>query len=128
MNQEDIKINDDTIFQNADNQFKYANISDEYMAKQHISVLKDKLLYNPQYVYNELMSDEYKNNRFGSLEEFIKYINNNKYAHRKTMGSEASGESEGGCRDGCRDRHLPSPGQSTRTERHRHRRKGGQVL
>lgn len=78
MNQEDIKINDDTIFQNADNQFKYANISDEYMAKQHISVLKDKLLYNPQYVYNELMSDEYKNNRFGSLEEFIKYINNNK--------------------------------------------------
>ena len=54
----------------------------------------------------------------------VKYINNNKYAHRKTMGSEASGESEGGCRDGCRDRHLPSPGQSTRTERHRHVREG----
>lgn len=78
MNEKDIIINDDTIFQNDDNQFEYTNISDEYMARQHIIALKDKLRYNPEYVYNNLMSEEYKNSRFGSIDEFIKYINDNK--------------------------------------------------
>ena len=51
----------------------------------------------------------------------LKYINHNKYAHRKTMGSEPQGNPEAGCRDGSRDGQASprSWANSTRTERHR---------
>lgn len=73
-----IKISDVNIDKNDDNQYKYVNITDEYMAIQYINSLKYNLLNNAKYVYENLMEDEYKNNRFGNIENFIEYINNNK--------------------------------------------------
>ena len=71
---EDIKINGNNIEKNEDNQYKYVNITDEYMTAQYINSLKDILLNNPTYAYDNLMEYDYKNARFGDIENYIKYI------------------------------------------------------
>lgn len=78
MNVKDIKISDKSIEKNDNNQFQYENISDELMATTYISDIKEKILTNPQVLYENYMEDNYKNERFGSLETFEKYINDNK--------------------------------------------------
>lgn len=78
MKVQDIKISDNNIEKNNDNQYKYVNITDEYMAVQYINSLKNNLLKNQQYTYENLMEDEYKNIRFGNIQNYIKYINENK--------------------------------------------------
>lgn len=78
MKTQDIKISDNNIEKNNDNQYKYVNITDEYMAVQYMNSLKNNLLKNQQYTYEKLMEDEYKNIRFGNIQNYIKYINENK--------------------------------------------------
>ena len=78
MKVQDIKISDNNIEKNNDNQYKYVNITDEYMAVQYMNSLKNNLLKNQQYTYENLMEDEYKNIRFGNIQNYIKYINENK--------------------------------------------------
>lgn len=75
---ESIEISDDNIEKNNDNQYRYVNITDEYMAVQYMDSLKDNLLNNIQYTYENLLDNEYKNTRFGNIESYMKYINDNK--------------------------------------------------
>ena len=75
---ENIKISDNSIEKNDDNQYKYVNITEEYMAVQYMNSLKSNLLNNIQYTYENLMEDEYKDIRFENFQNFVKYINNNK--------------------------------------------------
>ena len=78
MNVNDIDIAEELITLNDNNQYRYVNISDEYMAKQYFEYTKENMLNNIEYVYNNLMEDEYKSERFGSLQEFAAYIDKNR--------------------------------------------------
>lgn len=78
MNVQDIDITKEPIDKNDNNQYRYVNISDEYMAKQYIESLKKNLLNNVQYTYSNLMEEEYKNKKFGNIQNFSKYIEDNK--------------------------------------------------
>ena len=78
MNIENIKISDDQIQKNDDNQYKYSNITDEYMAIQYMNSLKNNLISDPEYTYNSLLEEDYKLKRFGNYENFKKYIEDNK--------------------------------------------------
>ena len=73
----DINISDSEIVKNSDNTFKYTNISDQYMAIQYINDYKNKMLKNPKKAY-EYLDQEYKEKRFGTVEEFENFINKNK--------------------------------------------------
>ena len=73
----DININNQEISQNEDNQYKYINITDEYMVVQYFNSLKNSFKNNIQYTYNNLMEEEYRDKRFGNIDNFSKYINDN---------------------------------------------------
>ena len=72
-----IKINKNNIPKNSYNGIRYSKISDDYLALQYINTLKKRILNDPEYAYT-LMEEEYKQKRFGSLENFKKYVNNNR--------------------------------------------------
>ncbi len=74
MNVDKINISSDNIDNNNDNQFKYINISDEYMAKQYINSIKNNMLMKTEYTYENLMDKEYKEKRFGNVENFVEYV------------------------------------------------------
>lgn len=78
MNVRDIDITEEPIDKNDNNQYKYVNISDEYMAKQYMESLKENIINNIQYSYSNLMEEDYRNKRFGNLQNFSKYIEDNK--------------------------------------------------
>lgn len=74
MDVKNIDITDNEIQKNENNQFKYTNISNEYMAKQYINSIKNNMLNNVKYTYDNLFENEYKEKRFGSLNNFVSYI------------------------------------------------------
>ncbi len=77
MSSKDININDKEILKNDYNIFKYINISDQYMAMQYINNYTDKMLNNPEKAY-EYLDQEYREKRFGDIEEFKNFISENK--------------------------------------------------
>lgn len=74
MNINNINITDKEIQENDYNKYKYTNITDEYMVKQYINSLKNNILNNIEYTYNNLLDEDYKNKRFGNIENFFEYI------------------------------------------------------
>ena len=69
-----IKIeNFDKIEDKVYNVFFDDNVSDEQYIKDLLNNYKNNALYDLEYCYN-LLEDEYKNERFGSLESYKKYI------------------------------------------------------
>lgn len=78
MDVKNIKITDKQIEENEDNVFKYVNITDEYMVVQYMNSLKENLENNIEYIYNNLMEREYRETRFGNINNFLEYLDNNK--------------------------------------------------
>lgn len=84
---EEIKlINDDNeILKKEDNTFLYYKITDEEVAKKYFRYYKNCMLYNQEEAYN-LLDKAYREERFGSLDSFKKYIEEMKsYIIRSTV-------------------------------------------
>lgn len=65
-----------SIEKNDNNLYSNQKITNEYVTKEYFNLYKRLSLSNPEIVYN-MMSDDYKNNRFDNFEKFKQYINNN---------------------------------------------------
>lgn len=65
------------IQQNSNNIFSIQEFSEEYIARKIVADYQLKLKYMPELAY-EMMNDEYKNAKFGNVEEFKKYVESNK--------------------------------------------------
>ena len=61
------------IEKNENNTFTYKNYTGEDMAKEYFEIYKFKALYLPEKAYEDL-EEEYRNKRFGSLENYKNYI------------------------------------------------------
>lgn len=67
----------DKIENNQINIYSYVRVNDSEMCQKYFKEYKELMLNNPEEAYDKL-SEEYKNKRFGSYENFERYINNNK--------------------------------------------------
>ena len=65
------------IKENNDNSYTYVRISDEQMALNYLEDYNTKALNNPEEAYY-LLDEEYRNKRFVGLEDFKKYVEDNK--------------------------------------------------
>lgn len=76
---EEIKLSDTDlrIESNKKNSYKEKEINDEYTCKQYLLFYRKALLSNSKEAYNYL-NEEYRNKKFGSLQNFLNYIENNK--------------------------------------------------
>jgi len=63
-----IEVNDDNTYQNI-------MITDGNMANIYLNAYKEDITYNIEDAYNSL-NEEYRNKRFGNIEEYKKYLNN----------------------------------------------------
>ena len=77
-NIDDISIdsNNITINKNDGNGLSEPNVTDEYVSKQYTDYYKKLVLGRPDLAY-ELMDKEYREKRFGSLEKYKEYIEEN---------------------------------------------------
>ena len=69
--------NQDDIENTGYNKFRIKTMKTEEVAQEYMNNYKELVMADPSIIYNEYMDDEYKNNRFGSEEEFKNYINKN---------------------------------------------------
>ena len=69
--------NESTIKNTGYNEYNIETITTDQVVKKYFDKYKDLILINPEIIYNEYLEDKYKQKRYGSLEEFNKYINNN---------------------------------------------------
>lgn len=67
---------DDSIEKNDINIFDYKNISDETYMQDLLSKYQSEVLYDQEIAYNNL-NEEYRNNRFGSFDNFMIYARQN---------------------------------------------------
>ena len=71
-----IKNNNINIEKNDENTYEYEKVNYEYIVKEYIDAYKKLALSSPEIVYN-LLEEGYCEKRFGSIETFIKYIDDN---------------------------------------------------
>lgn len=78
-NIENIQLNNtlDTIEKNDNNTFKYISTNAEDEARRYLDTYKKMILSNSEEAYDRL-DEEYRDKRFGSLEGFEKYVNENR--------------------------------------------------
>lgn len=76
LEQVEIKKNDEQIEPTKDNQFEYERVSDEKLCQIYYERFCKLELENPVEAY-EMIDEEYKKNRFTSLNEYIEYIRDN---------------------------------------------------
>jgi len=78
-NIDDVKLENKNISieSNMNNSYKNQNITNEYVTNEYFLLYKRLTLSKPEVVYN-LMPDDYREKRFGSIENFIKYVNDNR--------------------------------------------------
>lgn len=75
---EDIKVNKiDSIKLKNNNYYVQNNYSEEYKYRQIFEHIKCLMLVKPELAY-EYLDEEYKQNRFGSYDNFRNYVNNNR--------------------------------------------------
>ena len=77
---DDIELLDNSLVEiesNGDNVINYAQSNAEIVARKYMDYYKKLVLSNPEEAYDHL-DEEYRDKRFGSLEELEKYINNNR--------------------------------------------------
>lgn len=76
---EDIPLNIDdiSIEKNNNNVFSYSTITDKELTLKYFSYYKSLMLNDPEKAY-EMLDEEYKNKRFGNLETFKNYVDNNR--------------------------------------------------
>ncbi len=77
MNEISIQNEDEEIKVNECNKYQNVQISDASLAQEYFNNYKRIMLGEPKLAY-EYLNEEYKNKRFGSYEEFEKYVNNNR--------------------------------------------------
>lgn len=89
-NIDEIKIenNNKSIEINNDNKYSERAYSYEEISKYYFLTFKRLALAKPEIIYNDYMDKEYKDQRFGTLQEFQKYINQNNQEVFKTMMKE----------------------------------------
>lgn len=75
MSENNIKINDETIKINDYNEFQYININDETMAQYYLYDYGEKVSNNIKLAYQSI-DEQYRKERFSTLEDYIKYIEN----------------------------------------------------
>ncbi len=68
---------DESIEQNKNNVFSYRIMQENEIAQKYFTYYKKLMQEDPETAYN-LLDEEYKNKRFGSLEEFKTYVEKNK--------------------------------------------------
>ena len=66
-----------SIEENDSNQYNNASVTIENIVKEYMNNYKRLVLAKPDLIYEKL-DEEYREKRFGNLEEFEKYINNNR--------------------------------------------------
>ena len=76
-----------TIEKNLNNVFSFKNIDTETIVREYFNDYKVKLSSDVEALYNSL-DEEYKNKRFGSLEVFERFINENKDELTQSNASE----------------------------------------
>lgn len=59
------------------NKFEFMNVSDQTMSIKYLLDYKEQALYNTDKAYN-LLDEEYKQAKFGSIERYSKYLQNTK--------------------------------------------------
>lgn len=72
-----VNINDESIENTGYNKFSIKSVKTEQVAKEHLDNYKELVMANPSIIYNDYLNDEYKETRYGSLEYFEKYVNEN---------------------------------------------------
>lgn len=77
INDIELKKSNIQIDSNSDNKIKDVNIEDEYICQEYINTYKRLALARPDLAYSYL-DEEYRNKRFGNLDEFKKYVETNK--------------------------------------------------
>lgn len=75
----DIKLNrtEISINKKQNNSVKVQTITDQYLCQQYFLIQKRIMLARPELSYNYL-DDEYRNKRFGTIDNYLKYISENK--------------------------------------------------
>lgn len=76
---EDIEIsnNNQKIENKGNNEFTDEKISNEYIAQEYVEAYRILALGAPEQAY-ELLEEEYRNNRYGSLEKYEEYVQKNR--------------------------------------------------
>lgn len=78
------KRNVDSIDKNTNNTFEYVNVTDEQMAKNYFNDYKNLLLNNVSKSYDKL-EKEYREKRFGNIDNYKEYLKNNQEEFNKIM-------------------------------------------
>lgn len=68
---------DEAIENNKFNKVDISTETDQQMSEEYINRFRLNLTYDPEYIYNSF-DEEYRNKRFGTYENFVRYINDNK--------------------------------------------------
>lgn len=68
-----------SIDKNDNNVFSYEAVNEQNLVKRYISTYKMYALYNPEIAY-EYLNEEYKNKRFGTLDNYKQYVEQNRDA------------------------------------------------
>lgn len=74
---DEISVEDVEVEKNENNKIQTLKINSETQCKNYLTEFKRIMLSNPKIAY-EYLDKEYRNNRFGSLAAFRKYLENNK--------------------------------------------------
>lgn len=72
-----------TITANTENEFDMTYLLAEDYPKEYINIYKSLALGDPERLYN-LLDEKYRNARFGNIEEFKKYLGNNREKIQRT--------------------------------------------
>jgi len=73
----DLQIDIEKIDRNANNTYTVANINQVDMVSKYLASYKENIIYNPEEAYN-LLDKSYREARFGNIEKFKEYVENNK--------------------------------------------------
>ena len=81
---EDVKFDnmDITIKENENNKFTYLNLTDKEICDDYIDSYKRIALVNPEFAY-ELLDEQYRQKRFGNVQDFVNYVKNNRESIKK---------------------------------------------
>lgn len=72
-----LQISNESILKNENNTFSYTNINNDEVALEYLNRYKYDAKYNIEKAYNQL-DDEYKKMRFNNINDYTKYIKDNK--------------------------------------------------
>ena len=81
----EISINDNTIENTGYNEFKIKNVKTEEVAKSYMDNYKQLLIIQPSIIYDNYMDTNYREKRYGSLDDFEEYVKENMDGFKKSQ-------------------------------------------